>query len=69
MHPNTIKILFYFRNAKVNFYDIDPDQALRVHDFRARMWKLGLAKDYTTTLEFQKRIRHELLSKKTPAHP
>lgn len=61
-HPNTIKILFYFRNAKISFYDIDPDQALRVHDFRARMWKLGLAKDYTTTLEFQKRIRQELLS-------
>jgi len=57
-----IKILFYFRNATVKFYDLDADQALRVHDFRARMWKLGLAKDYTTTLEFQKRIRHELLS-------
>jgi hypothetical protein len=60
--PEDIKILFYFRNATVKFYDLDADQALRVHDFRARMWKLGLAKDYATTLEFQKRIRAELLS-------
>jgi len=60
--PDEIKILFYFRNSVVKFYDIDPDQALRVHDFRARMSKLGLIKDYSTPQEFERRIYQELLN-------
>ena len=51
--PDKVRILFYFRNSTVNFLDLDPVQALRVHEFRAAIQTQGLlTKDYISSEQF-----------------
>jgi Domain of unknown function (DUF4062) len=60
--PDKVRILFYFRNSKVNFLDLDPVQALRVHEFRAAIRTQGLlAKDYISTEQFRGYVYKDLL--------
>jgi len=61
-HPKDIRILFYFRNATVKFFDLDIEQAWRVHEFRARIQRQGLlVGEYNTADEFRARIQRDLL--------
>ena len=60
--PSEIRILFYFRNATVNFFDLDIEQAWRVHEFRARIQRQGLlVGEYNTPEEFRAKIQKDLL--------
>ena len=60
--PDKVRILFYFRNSKVNFLDLDPVQALRVHEFRAAIRAQGLlAKDYISSEQFRGYVYKDLL--------
>jgi hypothetical protein len=60
--PDKVRILFYFRNSTVNFLDLDPVQALRVHEFRAAIRIQGLlAKDYTSNEQFRGYVYKDLL--------
>ena len=60
--PQKVRILFDFRNSKVNFLDLDPIQALRVHEFRAAVRTQGLlAKDYLSTEQFRGYVYKDLL--------
>ncbi len=60
--PNDIRILFYFRNPTVRFFDLDIEQAWRVHEFRARIQRQGLlVGEYNTTEEFRAKVQKDLL--------
>ena len=57
-----MRILFYVRNSKVNFLDLDPVQALRVDDFRAAIRTQGLlAKDFASIEQFRGYVYKDLL--------
>lgn len=61
-HPKDIRILFYFRNATVKFFDLDIEQAWRVHEFRARIQRQGLlVGEYNTPDDFRAKIQKDLL--------
>jgi hypothetical protein len=61
-HPNDLRILFYFRNTTVKFFDLDIEQAWRVHEFRARLQRQGLfVGEYGTPDEFRAKVQKDLL--------
>ncbi|ODS33582.1 MAG: hypothetical protein SCARUB_01316 [Candidatus Scalindua rubra] len=39
--PNSVEIMFYFKNALVSPTDLDPDQLRDISDFRSRLGDLG----------------------------
>jgi|ERR1022692_4746349 hypothetical protein len=60
--PDKVRILFYFRNSQVYFYDLDPVQALRVHEFRSAIHAQGLlAKEYISSEQFRGYVNRDLL--------
>lgn len=61
-HSKDIRILFYFRNATVRFFDLDIEQAWRVREFRARIQRQGLlVGEYNTPDEFRAKVQKDLL--------
>jgi hypothetical protein len=61
-HPKDIRILFYFRNATMKFYDFDIEQAWRVREFRARIQRQGmLVGEYAIPEEFRAKVQKDLL--------
>lgn len=61
-NPKDIRILFYFRNATVKLFDLDIEQAWRVHEFRLRIQRQGLlVGEYATPEEFRAKVQKDLL--------
>jgi hypothetical protein len=58
-----IEILFYFNTANPDFESIDPDQLLKVRNFRRKLSDLGgLYKKYIGPEDFREKLFHDLHS-------
>lgn len=58
VNPSSIQILFYFKNTPTSIYDIDPEQLLKIKNFRKDLGEKGvLYWEYNTIDELHKFLR------------
>lgn len=56
--PESLQILFYFKTAQTSIYDIDPDQLVKIKEFRTDLGEKGVFYwEYNTIDELHKFLR------------
>ena len=59
--PNSVRLMLYFKSsAPLSLTEIDPDQYKRVVDFRSRVSKIGLYREFASADDFANQVRMHL---------
>ena len=58
--PSSVRIMFYFKNAPVPRYDIDPAQLQQVDEFRGQIAGSGIYHEFSSADDFKKDLRKHL---------
>jgi hypothetical protein len=58
--PNSVDIMFYFKDEPIAPSRLDPEQLRKIHAFRTRLAGLGLLGSFNTVEDFQNLVRVHL---------